>query len=346
MRTAMLTAKRNFVTLAGCFLVISLITAGYAKEKFSWNMQSLWQAGSINHKLFEQFCKDIEKLTGGRLQINPVPVGTFVAYNETLDAVGSGIIDGQQSGPGYFAGKDPAFAMLAEFPGGYETAYQMQMWFEYGGGKALAREVYARFNIFYIGSIWHGMESIPSKKPIRSTADLKGLKLRIPEGLNQVIFKELGAVPVNIPGSEVYTALDRGVIDATDWGTLSMNVDLGYHKIAPYQTHPGFHSLAMSDVAVNMERWNELPDDLRSIVEMAVRDFARAVIQEIELNDIAVAERISADGVELIDWDEEQRRQFRKVAAEVLRDFTSGKPLARRIYQSHVDFLKKLHLYE
>ena len=319
-------------------------TAG--AQQYHWTMQSLWQAGSINHRVFEKFCENVKRLTGGRLEITPVPVGTLVAYNETLDAVGSGILDGQQSGAGYFAGKNPAFAMLSEFPGGYETPYQMQMWFEYGGGKELARELYARFNVFYIGSVWHGMESIPSKKPIRSVDDLKGVKLRIPEGLNQAIFKKIGAAPVNIPGSEVYTSLDRGVIDATDWGTLGMNVDLGFHKIAPYQIYPGFHSLPMSDVAVNMERWNELPADIQAIVETAVRDFSREMIQKMAMADSAAAEIAKQQGAELIPWNDVERRRFRIIAAGVLKDFAQRSEMAQRIYDSHVAFLHKLGLLQ
>lgn len=315
-------------------------------QEFKWTLQSLWQAGSINHRVFEEFCASIKQLTGGRLEIQPVPVGTLVAYNETLDAVGSGILDGQQSGPGYFAGKDPGFAMLSEFPGAYENAYQMQMWFEYGGGRELARELYGRFDVFYIGSIWHGMESIPSKKPILSVDDLKGVKMRVPEGLNQEIFKQIGAAPVNIPGSEVYTSLDRGVIDATDWGTLGMNVDLGYHKIAPYQVYPGFHSLPMGDVCVNIERWNELPDDLKAIIETAVRDFARDMIQQMELADAAAAQTARDQGVELITWTKEERLRFRLIASEVLKTFATRSEMAQRIYDSHIAFLKKLGLLQ
>lgn len=317
-----------------------------AAEKYQWTMQSLWQAGSINHRVFEEFCADVGRLSAGRLEITPVPVGTMVAYNETLDAVGSGILDGQQSGPGYSAGKDPGFAMLSEFPGAYENAYQMQMWFEFGGGKELARELYGRFNVFYIGSVWHGMESIPSKKPLRSVDDLKGVKMRIPEGLNQEIFSRIGAAPVNIPGSEVYTSLDRGVIDATDWGTLGMNIDLGYHKIAPYQIYPGFHSLPMADVAVNADRWNELPDDLKVITEAAVRDFARNMIQQMELADATAARKAREQGVEFVNWTREERRRFRLIAADVLKKFATRSDMAQRIYDSHMAFLKRLGLLE
>ena len=315
-------------------------------QTFEWTIQSLWQAGSINHRIFEQFCENVKKLTDGRLLITPLPVGTLVAYNEALDAVGSGILDGQQSGPGYSAGKDPGFAMLSEFPGGYEDAYQMQMWFEYGGGKELARELYGRFNVFYVGSVWHGMESIPSKKPLISVDDLKGVKMRIPEGLNQEIFKEIGAAPVNIPGSEVYTSLDRGVIDATDWGTLGMNVDLGYHKIAPYQIYPGFHSLPMGDVAINMDRWNELPQDLQAILEAAVRDFARDMIQQMANADAKAAQSAIDQGAKLVTWNKEERHRFRRIAAEVLEKFAKRSDMAQRIYDSHMAYLRHLGLLE
>ncbi len=338
--------------VSGAFLIACLATLlsvgpeRLTAQEFRWTMQSLWQAGSINHGVFEEFCADIGKLTGGRLLIQPVPVGTIVAYNETLDAVGSGILDGQQSGPGYFAGKDPGFAMLSEFPGAYENSYQMQMWFEYGGGRELARELYGRFDVYYIGSIWHGMESIPSKKPILSVDDLKGVKMRVPEGLNQEIFKQIGAAPVNIPGSEVYTSLDRGVIDATDWGTLGMNVDLGYHKIAPYQIYPGFHSLPMGDVCVNVERWNELPDDLKAIVETAVRDFARNMIQQMALADAEAAQTARDQGAELVTWTKEERHRFRLIGSDVLKTFATRSEMAQRIYDSHMIFLKKLGLLE
>jgi TRAP-type mannitol/chloroaromatic compound transport system substrate-binding protein len=317
-----------------------------SSAQFKWKMQSLWQAGSINHKVFERFCARVFEATGGRLEITPLPVGAVVAYNETLDAVGSGVLDGQQSGPGYFAGKDPGFVLLSEFPGGYETPWQMQAWFEYGGGRDLARELYAKFNVFYIGSSWHGMESIPSKRALRGVDDLKGLKIRIPEGPNQEIFKALGAAPVNIPGSEVYTSLDRGVIDATDWGTLGMNVDLGYHKIAPYQIFPGFHSLPMSDVAVNMERWKELPADIKAILEMAVRDFARDMIEQMSLADAEAARKVTAEGVKLVTWDAAERRKFRQVAARILEGVGQRGPMARKIYDSHVAFLKQLGLLD
>ena len=315
-----------------------------AAQEFHWKMQSLWQAGTINQRVFEAFCDNVEAITGGRLVIDPLPVGAIVAYNETLDAVSVGILDAQHGGSGYFAGKDPAFAILGDLNGGYEDSRQIHMWLEYGGGIELARELYADYGLYYIGGVSWGVESIPAKSPVRSLEDFRGVKLRAPEGMSQIIFQRIGAAPVNIPGAEVYTALERGVVEAADWGTLGMNDDLGYHDIAPYPLYPGFHSAPLADVAVNMRRWNALPDDIRALVEMAVRDFNRDMVERIGLQDMAVAASAAENGVELIDWSRADRRAFREVAVSVWAEYAAGSPMARRFYESHVAFLRRLGL--
>lgn len=207
-----------------------------------WKAQSLWQAGTLPHQLFENFARRVGERSEGRLTIEPLAVNSIVSSPESLDAVGAGILQAQHSGPGYFSGKDAAFALLGDLQGGFENPEQMQQWMETGGGLALARELYARYNVYFVGGVWFGMESLVSKKPIRKLDDFKGVKIRAPQGLGQDIFLRLGAAPVNLPGSEVYTALERGVVDASDWGTLSMNQDLGFHKLAPYPIFPGYHS--------------------------------------------------------------------------------------------------------
>jgi TRAP-type mannitol/chloroaromatic compound transport system substrate-binding protein len=312
--------------------------------EYRWKMQSLWQAGSINQTVFEDFCDRITEITGGRLVIEPLPVGSVVGYNETLDAVAAGVLDAQHGGTGYFAGKDPAFGNIGDINGGYEHVRQLTMWFEYGGGKELARELFSTYGLYYIGGVSWGHESIPAKKAIRKIADFSGVKIRAPEGMSQVIFKRIGAAPVNIPGAEVYTALDRGVVEAADWGTLGMNDDLGFHAIAPYPIYPGFHSAPMADVAVNMERWNELPNDIKALVEMAVRDFNRDMIERIGIQDAAVAAAAAEKGIELVAWSAEERRKFREVASGVWAEYAAQSPMAQRIYESHMAFLARLGL--
>jgi len=337
----------GFLVAAGLALASIVASApAEAQAKYKWKMQSLWQGGSINQKIFEDYCKRVNQLTAGRLEITPMPVGAVVAYTETLDALQNGILESHQSGGPYFSGKEPALALTGDLTGGFETPYQYQMWFEYGGGLQLAREIYAKFNIHYVGPVLWGVESVPAKKPIRTVADFKGVKMRAPEGLSAEVWRRLGVGVVTLPGSEVYTALERGVIEATDWGTLGMNQDLGYHKIAAYPLYPGFHSMPASEVAVNMDKWKELPDDVKAIVESATRDFNRDMIQRIALEDSKAAVAAKAAKVELIDWPAEERKKFRAVAQQAWNDWAKKSPMAQKVLDSQVAFMKQLGLLD
>ena len=311
-----------------------------------WKAQSLWQAGTLPHRIFEEFAQRVGERSGGRLKIEPLAVNSIVSSTESLDAVGAGILQAQHSGPAYFTGKDAAFALLSDPQGGFENPAQMRQWMETGGGLDLARELYARYNVFFVGGVWYGVESLVSKKPIRKLADFQGVKIRAPQGIGQDIFQILGAAPVNLPGSEVYTALERGVIDASDWGTLSMNQDLGYHKLAPYPMYPGYHSMPMADFAVNMTQWNALPDDLKALVESEVANFATEMIDRNKAADEAVLSRAGELGFEAIDLPKEERRKFREIARGVWKEYAGRSPMAQRVFDSQVAFLKQLNLLD
>lgn len=311
-----------------------------------WQIQTLWQAGTVNQAVVERFAENIARMSDGRLTIEVLPVRAVVAHNETLEAVGSGIIAGQQSAAAYFAGRDPAFGMLGDLNGGYDDPYQQTLWFYHRGGLELARELYAAHNIHFVGPVFWGVESMPMKVRVAGIADLEGLKLRMPEGPSADLFRRAGAAPTNIPGSEVYTSLERGVIDGADWGTLSMNQDLGYHEIAPFPIYPGFHSMPVGDFAVNLDIWNALADDLKAMVETAVRDLNLDMILAMEAGDLVAREQAVAQGAELVAWPEEERRKLRALAAEVWAEYGQRNDLSRRIYESNLAFLQELGLIE
>lgn len=326
--------------------ILGLTLASEALGQEVWRIQSLWQAGSINQKVFERFAENVEAASDGRLVVEPMPVKSVVAHNETLEAVGSGILEGQHTASVYFAGRDPAFGLLGDLNAGYEDPYQMTMWFYHRGGLELARELYRKHNLYYVGPVLWGVESIPMTKQVDSVEAFEGVKVRMPEGPASDIFRRIGAAPTNIPGSEVYTSLERGVIDGTDWGTLSMNQDLGYHEIAPYPIYPGIHSMPVGDVAINLDTWEALPDDLKAIFETAVRDFNLDMIQTLKAGDIEAQQEARDVGATLVDWSAEERKKLREVAAEVWADYGSKNELAKKIYESHVAFLKELGLLD
>jgi TRAP-type mannitol/chloroaromatic compound transport system substrate-binding protein len=341
-----LTRVALLVCMAAAFAGCESGSDADSATAIEWKAQSLWQAGTLPHQIFREFAQRVGERSGGRLKIEPLAVNSIVSSTESLDAVGADILQAQQSGPAYFTGKDAAFALLSDPQGGFENPEQMRQWMETGGGMDLARELYARYNVHFVGGVWYGMESLVSKKPIRKLADFNGVKIRAPQGLGQDIFQRLGAAPVNLPGSEVYTALERGVVDASDWGTLSMNQDLGYHKLAPYPIYPGYHSMPMADFAVNMNRWNALPDDLKILVEDEVRQFTNDMIERNRAADEKVLAQADELGFEAIDLPTEERRKFREIAREVWSEYADRSPMAQRVYESQVAFLQKLNLLD
>ncbi|UCH46637.1 MAG: TRAP transporter substrate-binding protein [Betaproteobacteria bacterium] len=338
------------LTRAALFAAVTLVLAGCGQDggqdEVVWKAQSLWQAGTLPHQIFEEFAQRVTDRSGGRLTIEPLAVGAVVSSTESLDAVSAGILQAHHSGPAYFTGKDAAFALLSDPQGGFETPEQMRQWLENGGGLELARELYGRYNVFFVGGVWYGAESLVSKKPIRKLTDFKGVKIRAPQGIGQDIFQILGAAPVNLPGSEVYTALERGVVDASDWGTLSMNQDLGYHKLAPYPIYPGYHSMPMADFAVNMNEWNALPDDLKALVVEEVGIFTTEMIERNRAADESIVAQADELGFETIDLPAVERRKFRQIAQGVWKKYAERSPMAQRIYDSQVAYLKQLGLLD
>lgn len=346
MNDSILGGRRSLLTgtAAGAAALAAVPYAAKAADVHQWKMQSLWQGGAVNQKIFADFCQRVQTASAGRIKITPMPVGSVVAYTETLDAVSNGILEAQHNGIGYFAGRDAAFALLGDLSGAFENAWQMQAWYEYGGGLALARELYKAHGLHFVGPVWWGVESVPSKVPINTPEELKGVKIRAPEGMAAQVFKAFGANVVTLAGSEVYTSLERGVIDAADWGTLSMNTDLGYQKVAKYALYPGFHSLGAADVAVNLKKWNAISDDLKMIIEVATRDFSRDMVQRIGLQDQKDAETVRKQGVTLINWSSESRRKFRQRAQGIWEEWSKKSPIAGKVYTSQIAFLKQLDL--
>ncbi len=328
-------------------LLLAGIAAGPATahaEPVSWKMQAATQAGEIAFAIMQDFTDSLGPLTGGRLQVELLPAGSAVQYSETLEAVGAGILDGQVTAPVYFSGKNPAFALLGDLIAAYDHSEEMFLFLRQGGGDALLRDLYAQYGVHYIGGAATGKEALVSTIPLHGVDDLDGIKIRAPEGMAQDIFDRVGAAPVNLPAAEVFTAIERGVVDAADWSTFSMNHQLGFHRIARYPVYPGIHSLPVIDVAVNAERWEALPPDIRAIVEAAVWDFSRDLTHRLELRDLADLADARAAGIEIIDWSREERSRLREIATGIWADWSTRSAEAEAAYAAQVAFLRELGL--
>jgi TRAP-type transport system periplasmic protein len=192
----------------------------------------------------------------------------------------------------------------------------------------------------FIGPVILGLESIPSKKPIRSIADFKGVKMRSPDGIPAEIFAKLGAAVSVMPGTEVYTALDTGKIEATDWGTLSVNDEAGYNRIAPYAIYPGVHSMNSTDFVVRRSKWNALSADQKAAIYASLEEWNIATLMSQEQEDRKAAAK--RDPSTLITWGEKEKLELRQVAQTVWESWSKKSPLAKEIYDSQVNFLKSM----
>ena len=313
--------------------------ANAGAAEYEWKCQSFWQPGTVNQQAFERFAANVAEKSGGRIAIDALPVDAVAPPSEMLDMVSANILQCINGGTGYFVGKDPAFALLADFNAGYENPEQLTGWFYEGGGNDIARDLYEQYGLYYLGPVLWGAESIPSKMPLRNVKDFQGIKMRAPEGMGAAIWRKLGVGVSTLPGTEVYTALERGKVEATDWGTLGMNDELGYGEIAEYAIYPGIHSMPSSDVALNLEVWNGLPDDLKQVLEDATVQFNQDSIQaNRELDESFAAKR---DPETLVNWGPEERRELREVAQEVWAEWAAKSEMAQRIYDSHVAYMKE-----
>ena len=326
------------LTAAATAAALALAASASAAD-YEWKCQSFWQPGTVNQQAFERFAANVEEKSGGRIAIEALPVDAVVPPGEMLDAVAANIIQCMNGGTGYFVGKDPAFALLADFNAGYENPEQLTGWFYEGGGIDIARDLYEQYGLYYLGPVLWGAESIPSKMPLRNIQDFQGVKMRAPEGMGAAIWRKLGVGVSTLPGTEVFTALERGKVEATDWGTLGMNDELGYGDIARYAIYPGIHSMPSSDVAINLDVWNELPDDLKQALQDATVQFNQDSIQaNRELDESFAAKR---DPETLVEWGPEERRELREVAQEVWAEWAEKSEMAQRIYDSHVAYMEE-----
>lgn len=237
------TNRRNILksSLAAAAAVGSgMPLVSHAQTTVTWRMQALWDGGTTPQKFEERFVARVAELTGGRFKINLFAAGQIVPAAQAFDAVRGGAFELMKTFDGYEAGKIPAFAFTSTIPFGFAESDEYEAWFYERGGLDMARQAYASAGLFYIAPTVYGQEPLHSKVPIRKMADLAGKKGRF-VGLASAVMGAMGVAVTPLPTSEVYTALDKGVIDMADRGDLTANFEAGLAEVAKYVIVPGFH---------------------------------------------------------------------------------------------------------
>jgi len=327
--------------------VAALATAASAADKTLKIQTSSNASHASLAYLNEEWVPKLETMTGGSLGVELLPIDAVVPRRETAEAISVGILDGDLTSINYFAGVDPAFALMGDLIAGYDSADQIQAFCAQGGGKEMLQKLFdAHFEgVHVVGCGAYAREAFVSKVPIRGVADFEGVKVRSPEGLAADVFKRVGAAPVSMSGSETYGALEKGVIDAADNSAYANNDANGMHKIAKYPIFPGIHSTPILQFTVSQAVWDEMSEQEQVALETWYLAAYNGLRQHFDRLDRQLVARDKAAGeLEVIDWPQEERDAFRKVAQQAWEDFAKGSDLAQEVYDAHIAFMKEAGL--
>jgi len=342
------TTRRSFIRSASALgLAAPAIVAASsvrAQGTLQWRMQALWGPGTTPMLYEERFCDRVRELTGGSLDITPFAGGQIVPAAQSFDAVRGGAFQLMKTFDGYTAGKIPAHGFSSTVPFGFPEADQYEAWFYERGGMELAVQSYAPAGLTYVAPTVYGEEPIHSKVEIRTIADMNGLKGRF-VGLAAAVMADFGVAVSPLPTSEVYSALDKGLIDFADRGDIKANYEEGLHEVAKFLVLPGIHQPTTATCYVaNTAAYGQLDDQQRAALAVAAREVSGALRQNIIVDNAEYLAKFEAAGVEIIMLDPEDVAQNRTKAVVSWEKAAGTDALATEMMQSQRQLMADLRL--
>ena len=340
---------KSVKVLLATVLLAGLSTSSQAKEKvYKWKLATTW--GPTLSPFIDapkKLSAMVEKMSNGRLLIRVDASNKHKAAFGILDMVKGGQYDMGHSVSYYWKGKDINTLPLSTMPFGM-TAPEFFAWYSYGGGEELTRKVYSKHKVlsFPGGNTGNQMGGW-FKKEIKSLEDLKGLKMRIP-GFAGEVMAELGATVTNIPSGELYTALERGTIDALEWVGPGMDIKMGFHKVAPYY-YTGWHEPGTDlQYLVNEKKFNKLPKDLQEVLLAAIKLTAYDNYVQNYAMSAEAWDKIEKDypNIQIKTFPKEVMDKMKSVNDELIikkvnEELAKNNPLFKEIIDSQKSFQKK-----
>ncbi|HSG66910.1 MAG TPA: TRAP transporter substrate-binding protein [Gammaproteobacteria bacterium] len=313
-------------------------------ERHRWRMVTSWPPNFPGHGVSaNRLARRIEAMSGGRIEIQIFAAGELVPPFEVLDAVSRGTIQLGHSAPIYWRGKLPAAQVFGSIPFGM-LADEFNAWIYHGGGMELWREAYGAQNVvpFLAGQTGPQMGGWFNRE-ISSVADLVGLKMRIP-GLGGEVMQRAGVLPVNLPGSEIFTALQTGAIDATEWVGPYNDLAFGLHEAARYYYYPGWQEPSGAlELLVSAEAYASLSPALQEIIAAACMAEADYVFAEFNMrNNRALKTLVEEHGVELRRFPDDVLATLRRLSGEVMTELAAGDATIARVYESYTAFADEI----
>ncbi|MDH5656660.1 MAG: TRAP transporter substrate-binding protein [Spirochaetia bacterium] len=286
----------------------------------------------------EQLAKRVKELSGGKFNIRVFPAGELVPGLQVMDAVQQGTVQMGHTASYYYTGKHPGLAFETGVPFGL-TARQQNAWMQEGGGRELIQALLGRFNVHYLPGGNTGTQMGGwFRREIRSLADLKGLKMRIP-GLGGQVMNRLGVNVQILSGGDIYPALERGAIDATEWVGPYDDEKLGFFRIAKHYYTPGWWEPgAALAFYINQKEWDQLPPVYRSILETASKEASADMLVKYDARNPEAMERLLAKGVKVHSFSQDIMEASEKAAFEIYEEESKKDPLYAEIYKSWKKF--------
>jgi TRAP-type mannitol/chloroaromatic compound transport system substrate-binding protein len=343
-----MTERRRFIVKAGGVMAAAAAAAivdapnVIAQPKVQWRMSTAFTAVfDIHHGAAVRLAKVVDEMSGGRFRIAVFPGGQIMPPFDCFDAASQGKIEAFIGAPQYWNQKEPALEWFATIPFGM-NAEGMAAWYYQGDGLKLMEEAYGAFNLVPRPATAVAPQMAGwFRKKMNTIGDYKGLKMRIPN-LGGKVYARAGATTVLTPGSEIYAALERGVIDASEWVGPHDDMKLGLHKTAPYYYYPGWHEPGTTlEFGFNKKAYEALPADLQRTL-----DHAAAAVQVYSLSDFHAKNAIALGRlktefkgkVEILQLPVPVLRDLKKLAAGVMKEESEKTPMARKVHASFTKF--------
>jgi TRAP-type mannitol/chloroaromatic compound transport system substrate-binding protein len=340
-----MTSKQGrLLAAAGVVLVttLGLATAADAQDRVRWKMQSAFPS-NLSHLGTSgvRLMNTVERVSGGNFELKFFEPGALVPALECFDAASKGSVESCFTTAGYHTGKHPSLAFFTAVPFGPSFG-EYFAWMIYGGGKELQNEIYARSNLYSIDCNMIGPETSGwFKKQVGSLDDLRGLKMRF-FGLGAQVMQKLGVSTQLLAGADIYPALERGVIDATEFSMPNMDIDLGFHQIAKYNYYPGWHQQSsIGELLMNKAAFEELSDQNQAILETSCGHNVYVNYAETEAkNPEAMNKMLEEYGVTNVRWTDDELAAFEEAWNEVVEEQSAQDEDFKRIADSYRSFRK------
>lgn len=318
--------------------------AVHTRQRYEWRMVTTWAPHfPVMGEGADMIAQWLDEMSEGRLKVQVYGGGELVPALEAFEAVSQGVAEMSHGAAYYWAGKVPAAQFFTAVPFGM-NAQQMNAWILSGDGLQLWEEVYAPFNLLPIPAGNTGVQMGGwFNKEINTIEDLKGLKMRIP-GLGGKVISQAGGTGLTTPGAEIYTNLERGVIDATEWVGPYHDYLMGFYRIAKYYYYPGWHEPGpVLEMTINRSAFEQLPKDLQAMIRTAGLRANIWMLTEFEAKNSEYLKKIRAEPkVQLVRFPAAVLSAFKKYTDEVIADLVGKDPVARKVFDAFDKFREQI----